>query len=129
MEPDAPNAEKKASENYVDSYGFVRKKSDGMGFALWVGVVIANFGIRSLPGDLSIIALLAWPISAYLLLTAIQMGSTHDINTWKGTPYVKLWIFLGSMIAGLLGLIVYSILKWREKAYLKETLHSAEISH
>jgi hypothetical protein len=121
MEPDASNAEKKASENYVDADGFVRKKSKGLGFALWFGVGIASFGIRSLPDDLNIIALLTLPILAYLLLTAIQMGSTHDISTWKGTPYVKFWIFLGSMVAGLLGLIVYFILKRREQAYLRRT--------
>ncbi len=99
----------------------MRKSSSGLGFLLWMGVVAANIIMRFLPSDFYILILVSWPISAYLLLVAIQMGSSHDINTWKGTPYVKLWIFLGNMIAGLLGLIVYDLLKRHERSYLKKT--------
>lgn len=99
----------------------MRKNSNGLGVLLWLGVAVANIGMRFLPSDLDILVLVSWPISAYLLLVAIQMGSSHDIETWKGTPHVKLWIFLGNMIAGLLGLIVYDLLKRREKSYLKKT--------
>ncbi len=99
----------------------MRKSSSGLGFLLWMGVVAVNLVMRLLPSDFDILILVSWPISAYLLLVAIQMGSSHDINTWKGTPYVKLWIFLGNMIAGLLGLIVYDLLKRHERGYLKKT--------
>lgn len=98
----------------------MRKNSNGLGFLLWLGVAAANIAMRYASSDFDILVLISWPISAYLLLVAIQMGSSHDIETWKGTPYVKLWIFLGNMIAGLLGLIVYDLLKRREKSYLKK---------
>ena len=128
MESDASNSSVKPGGKYIDAEGFVRKERGNMAIMLWIGVVIANFGLRFIPSDLYILILLVWPISAYLLLTAIQMGSSYDIDTWKGTPYVKLWIFLSSMIAGLLGLIVYEILKWREKGYLKRTMHPGKFS-
>jgi len=120
VEPDISNAGEKADERYVDAEGFVRKNRNNMGVLIWIGVAVANVGIRFLPSDFALLALLTWPISAYLLLIGIQMGSSHDINTWKGTPYVKLWIFLSNMIAGLLGLIVYDLLKRRERGYLKK---------
>lgn len=99
----------------------MRKSRNNLGILLWIGVGVANVGLRFLPSDFDILALVSWPISAYLLLVGIQMGSSHDINTWKGTPYAKLWIFLANMIAGLLGLIVYDLLKRHERSYLKKT--------
>lgn len=119
MEKAAPTAGEKAAERYVDEDGFVRKERNNLGIVIWIAVVLANIGMQFLPEDFAILALLSWPLSAYLLLIGIQMGSSHDINTWKGTSHVKLWIFIANMIAGLLGLIVYDLLKRREKGYLK----------
>jgi hypothetical protein len=127
VESDTSNSGERPNWNYVDAEGFVRKRSDGLGYWLWIGVGVANVGMRYLPSEFVILELLTVPISAYLLLTAIQMVSTHDIKTWKGTPYVKLWIFLGCFV-GMLGLIVYYLLKWHERAYLKRTMHSAKIN-
>jgi hypothetical protein len=127
VESDTSNSGEKPNGNYVDVEGFVRKRSDGLGYWLWIGVGVANLAMRYLPSEFAILELLTVPISAYLLLTAIQMVSTHDINTWKGTPYVKLWIFLGCFV-GLLGLIVYYLLKWHERAYLKRTMNFAQIN-
>jgi hypothetical protein len=127
VESDTSNSGEKPNGNYVDVEGFVRKRSDGLGYWLWIGVGVANLAMRYLPSEFAVLELLTVPISAYLLLTAIQMVSTHDINTWKGTPYVKLWIFLGCFV-GLLGLIVYYLLKWHERAYLKRTMNFAQIN-
>lgn len=91
-----------------------------MGIALWITVVIASILLMNAPSDYYILEILFWPVSAYLMLKAIQMASSHDIDTWKGSPHVKLWIFLANLIAGLLGLIVYELLKRREKNYLKK---------
>jgi tetratricopeptide (TPR) repeat protein len=121
METEISNTENKVSERYVDSYGFVRKRRNNLGILLWIGVEVANEGMRSIPNNLGILALLSWPISAYLMLIAIQMESSHDIETWKGTSNVKVWVFLGNLFAGLLGLIIYEFLKKREKSYLKKT--------
>jgi hypothetical protein len=120
MEAETSNIEERASERYVDTEGFVRKSRSNLGILLWLGVAAANITMRYASSDFDILVLISWPISAYLLLVAIQMGSSHDIETWKGTQHVKLWIFLGNMIAGLLGLIVYDLLKRREKNYLKK---------
>jgi len=128
MEAYTSNSVKESAESYLDDDGFMRKKSNNMGLLLWLGVIVANLEIDRLPDDLALLALLSWPISAYLVLIAIQMVSTHDINTWRGTPHVKLWIFLGSMIAGLLGVIAYFLLKRREKGYLKKAMSSAKRS-
>ncbi len=106
----------------MDELGFVRKERNNMGIVLWVAVGIAAILLNRLPGDYSILAIPFWPVSAYLLLVAIQMASSHDINTWKGTPRVKFWIFLANLIGGLPGLIVYDLLKRREKKYLKKRL-------
>lgn len=122
MATEISNTGKKVSEiSYVDAYGFIRKSRNNLGFLLWIGVAAVNMGIRYMPDDLSILALLSWPILAYLMLAGIQMGSSHDIETWKGTPHVKAWIFLGNLFAGLLGLIIYEYLKKRERSYLKKT--------
>lgn len=126
MEAEISNAEKKSSERYLDSYGFVRKRRNNLGVLLWIGVAVANIGIRSIPDDLGILALLSWPISAYLMLVGIQMESSHDIETWKGTSHIKAWIFLGNLFAGLLGLIAYELLKKRERTYLKRIHGSIE---
>jgi hypothetical protein len=120
MEAETSNIEERASERYVDTEGFVRKSRSNLGILLWLGVAAANITMRYASSDFDVLVLMSWPISAYLLLVAIQMGSSHDIETWRGTPHVKLWIFLGNMIAGLLGLIVYDLLKRREKSYLKK---------
>lgn len=122
MELDDLNSGKRFDGIYTDALGFIRKKRNNIGFLLWIAVGIAYIGLNSLVDDYYILALAFWPISAYLLLLAIQMASSHDIDTWKGTPYVKLWIFIGNLFGGLLGLIVYGILKWREKNYLKKRL-------
>jgi hypothetical protein len=119
-EAGSSNAGERVSERYVDAEGFVRKGRNNLGILLWLGVAAANVAMRHAPSDFDILVLVSWPISAYLLLVAIQMGSSHDIETWKGTSHVKLWIFLGNIIAGLLGLIVYDLLKRREKSYLKK---------
>lgn len=121
MEATTSNIKENASDRYIDAEGFVRKSGSGLGALLWLGVVAVNMGMRFVPSDFDILVLISWPISAYILLVAIQMASSHDIETWKGTPYVKLWIFLANMIAGLLGLIVYDLLKRRERGYLKKT--------
>jgi hypothetical protein len=127
MESGASGSPENPGGRYVDAEGFVRKERNNMAVMLWIGVVIANLGLRFMPSYLDILALLLWPISAYLLLVAIQIGSSHDIDTWKGTPYVKLWIFLSSLVAGLLGLIAYEILKRRERSYLKKGRNAGKI--
>lgn len=116
------NPEERFSGTYTDGLGFIRKKRNNMGIVLWIAVFIGNLLFRFSPSDYYILAVLSWPVSAYLLLVAIQMASSHDINTWRGTPWIKLWIFLGNLIGGLIGLIIYELLKWREKNYLKKML-------
>lgn len=120
MEPDALNSGEKTSKQYIDAEGFVRKERNNLGIVLWFGVGIVLVAMRYMPDDLALLSLISWPILAYVLLLGIQMGSSHDINTWKGTPHVKLWIFLANMVAGLLGLIIYDLLKKRERSYLKK---------
>ena len=127
MESDDISSGERFSGTYTDALGFIRKKRNNMGFFLWIAVVIAGVLLRYMPSDYYIsdyyiLAFLFWPVSAYLLLMAIQMASSHDIDTWRGTPHVKLWIFLANLIAGLIGLIVYELLKRREKNYLKKRL-------
>jgi len=120
MEPDALNSGEKTSKRYIDAEGFVRKERNNLGIVLWFGVSIVLVAMRYMPEDLALLSLISWPILAYILLLGIKMGSSHDINTWKGTPHVKLWIFLANMVAGLLGLIVYDLLKKHERSYLKK---------
>lgn len=122
MVTDTINSEEENSGRYIDSEGFIRKERNNWGVLLWIGVGVISVIMRSSPDSpvLGLLSLVLWPIMAYILLLGIQMGSSHDINTWKGTPYVKLWIFLANMVAGLLGLIVYDLLKRRERSYLKK---------
>ncbi|HPW72602.1 MAG: hypothetical protein IPI63_10680 [Methanothrix sp.] len=114
--------EERFSGTYTDGLGFIRKKRNNMGIVLWIAVGIGNLLLGFSPSKYYILEVLSWPVSAYLLLIAIQMASSHDINTWRGTPWIKLWIFLGNLISGLIGLIIYALLKWREKNYLKKML-------
>ena len=122
MESDDINSGERFSGTYTDALGFIRKKRNNMGFFLWIAVGIASLLLRYMPSDYNILAFLFWPVSAYLLLMAIKMASSHDIDTWRGTPHVKIWIFLANLISGLLGLLVYELLKRREKNYLKKRL-------
>ena len=122
MESDDINSGERFSGIYTDALGFIRKKRNNMGFFLWIAVGIASLLLRYMPSDYNILAFLFWPVSAYLLLMAIKMASSHDIDTWRGTPHVKIWIFLANLISGLLGLLVYELLKRREKNYLKKRL-------
>lgn len=122
MESDDLNSGERFSGTYTDALGFIRKKRNNMGFFLWIAVSTVYVLSNYMPSDYYILAFLFWPVSAYLLLMAIQMASSHDIDTWRGTPHVKLWIFLANSIAGLLGLLVYELLKRREKNYLKKRL-------
>ena len=122
MESDDINSGERFSGTYTDALGFIRKKRNNMGFFLWIAVGISALLLNYMPSDYYILAFLFWPVSAYLLLMAIKMASSHDIDTWRGTPNVKIWIFLANLISGLLGLLVYELLKRREKNYLKKRL-------
>ena len=122
MESDDINSGERFSGIYTDVLGFIRKKRNNMGFFLWIAVGISALLLNYMPSDYYILAFLFWPVSAYLLLMAIKMASSHDIDTWRGTPHVKIWIFLANLISGLLGLLVYELLKRREKNYLKKRL-------
>ncbi|MFZ2376791.1 MAG: hypothetical protein WAV83_06200 [Methanothrix sp.] len=114
--------EERFSGTYTDGLGFIRKKRNDIGIVLWITVFIGIMLLRFSLREYYILTFLSWLVSAYLLLIAIQMASSHDINTWRGTPWIKLWIFLGNLIGGLIGLIIYELLKWREKNYLKKML-------
>jgi hypothetical protein len=90
-----------------------------LGLILWfLAGFIGNLSLRFsiLGGYYDIIF---WPILAYFAYMGIKMYSSHDIDTWKSSKHANLWIYLGCLVAGIVGIIVYYYLKRKEKNYLK----------
>ena len=121
MNPEIQISDKKEEkeENYVDEEGFVRKPRRDLGLILWfVAGFIGNLSLRFsiLSGYYDIIF---WPILAYFAYMGIKMYSSHNIDTWKNSKHANLWIYLGCLVAGIVGIIVYYYLKRKERIYLK----------
>jgi hypothetical protein len=106
---------------YIDEEGFVRKTRNGIGILLWVIAGIIGRISWQLPSEFDVVALCLWPVIAYLPYLGIKMYSSHDIETWKHSPHVKLWIYVGCLLAGLVGIIVYYYFKGKERKYLAKT--------
>lgn len=107
-------------EGYVDEEGFIRKPRNINGLVLWVIGGIFSRILLSLPdeSEYNILALLLWPVLAYAAFLGIKNYSSHDIDTWKHSKHVKLWIYVGCLIAGLVGIIIYYYSKGKEQKYL-----------
>jgi hypothetical protein len=61
-------------------------------------------------------------IYAFCIYDAIKSISSHDINTWKYSKYIKQWLFIGCFFGGIFGIIVYYYFKRKEKTYLTKTI-------
>lgn len=105
----------------VDEEGFVRKPRNGVGILLWIIGVILSRVSWNLPPELGILALFLWPVIAYFAYLGIKMYSSHDIETWKHTKHINLWIYVGCLLTGLVGIIIYYYLKGKERKYLAKT--------
>ncbi len=107
----------------IDTEGFVRKPRDDFGIVLWIiGGAIAFILPRTLPSDLEFLIMVFWPVSAYIGYLAIKKYSSHDIETWKYSKHTKLWIYVGCLLAGIAGIIVYYFLKGKERKYIAEKI-------
>lgn len=110
----------KVSENgrYIDEEGFLRKPRDkGSGISAWIVASIIFAIANRLPSEYDLFAIILILIGAYSVYFAIKIYSSHDIETWKHSTHIKLWIFVGSLF-GLGGIIVYYYLKGKELKYL-----------
>lgn len=107
-------------EGYVDDEGFIRKQRKIMGLVLWVIGGIFSRVLWNLPdeSEYSVLTLLLWPVLGYAAFLGIKYYSSHDIETWKHSEHVKLWIYLGCLVAGLVGIIIYYYSKGKEQKYL-----------
>jgi hypothetical protein len=107
-------------EGYVDEKGFIRKSRNNNGLVLWFAASIFSRILWNLPGEreYDILALLLWPVLAYVAFLGIKNYSSHDIDTWKHSKHVKLWIYIGCLLAGLVGIIIYYYSKGKEQKYL-----------
>lgn len=111
------NADKTGKYN-IDGEGFARKSRNGLGILYWIIGGAIGMVINKSPGEYDAFVLFLWPIAAYFLYLAIKNYSSHDIETWKYSSHTKLWIFVGSLFAGLVGIIVYYFLKGKEREYI-----------
>lgn len=114
-------SEQKEEINKVDEEGFVRKLRDSVGILLWfIGGPISRISWE-LSSEFDVLVLCLWPVLAFLPYFGIKMYSSHDIETWKHSEHIKLWIYVGCLISGLVGIIVYYYLKGKERKYLAKT--------
>lgn len=56
-------------------------------------------------------------IYAFCIYNAIKSISSHNIDTWKHSKNVKLWLGIGCYFGGIIGVIMYYYLKRKEKIY------------
>lgn len=118
----------KTGEYHIDKEGFVRKNEDGlikksrngMGILYWAIGGGISMVINKAPSEYDAFVLILWPLAAYFLYLGIKNYSSHDIETWKYSSHTRLWIFTGSLIAGLVGIIVYYYLKGKEREYIAQ---------
>jgi hypothetical protein len=122
---------KKVSEKgrYIDEEGFTRKTRDSFGILIWFIAGAILVVVRYLSSEYDFLTIIAWPIFSYLIYLSIKMYSSHDIETWKHSNHIKLWIYVGGLIAGLVAVIAYYYLKGKERKYLATTHnHSSNMS-
>jgi uncharacterized membrane protein len=120
---------KKVSENgrYIDEEGFTRKTRDGVGILIWVTAGVIGRITWSLPSEYDLLGLILGLVCSTLVYFAIKMYSSHDIETWKHDTHIKLWIFVGCLVFGFVGIIAYYYLKGKERKYLA-VMHSSNVS-
>jgi len=104
------------SENIVQ-YELVRKKRNPLGIFSLIAAGFINIMIEYFSSNLIIIFVLLF-VHAYCIYDAIKAFSSHDIETWKHSPRVKVWIYIGCYFGGIPGVLVYYYLKRKEKKYL-----------
>lgn len=114
---------KKVSENgrYIDEEGFIRKPRNGFGILIWFIAGAILIVEKNLPSEYDFLAIIVWPIFSYLVYLSIKMYSSHDIETWKHSNHIKLWIYVGGLIAGIVAVIAYYYLKGKERKYLAKS--------
>ncbi len=112
--------EKKVSGKgrYIDEDGFTRKTRDGFGILIWFAAGVIGRITWSLPSEYDLLALLLGLVGSSLAYFAIKMYSSHDIETWRHSTHIKLWIFAGCLVFGFVGIIAYYYLKGKERKYL-----------
>ncbi len=103
---------------YVDEEGFVRKSRNDVGILIWCIAGVIGRISGGFSSEFDVLVLCLWPVLAYLPYLGIKMYSSHDIETWKHSEHIKLWIYVGCLMAGLVGIIVYYYLKGKERKYL-----------
>jgi uncharacterized membrane protein len=108
----------KTGKYSIDEEGFVRKSRNDMGILYWAIGGVISIVLNKSQSEYDAFMLILWPIAAYFLYLAIKNYSSHDIETWKYSSHTKLWIYVGSLFAGLVGIIVYYYLKGKEREYI-----------
>lgn len=103
---------------YIDGEGFMRKPREGLGILLWLFAGAIGRVIWALPSEYDLLGIILGLFGSYLVYLSIKMYSSHDIETWKHSNHIKLWIYVGSLLAGLVGIIAYYYLKGKERKYL-----------
>jgi len=112
---------------YIDEEGFIRKPRDGSGIFIWFAAGVIGKVVWALPSEYDLFALILGLFGSYFAYLGIKMYSSHDIETWKHSNHIKLWIYVGCLFVGLVGIIVYYYLKGKERKYLAKS-HNKSIN-